>query len=92
MKPITIFAAAALTLGSVTAHAQESVVERAVGQFVENAVTLTKAELSAKLQQSITNTAFNFSLSEDEVKGSVEITELAALSNSEAQQTAKRAQ
>ncbi|MCW8109627.1 hypothetical protein OPS25_14045 [Alteromonas ponticola] len=90
MKTITILAATALTFGSVTAHAEESVVERAVGQFVEHAVTLTKAELSAKLQHSISSSAFNFSLEENYVKGKVEITELAALPLSKQEHTAKR--
>ncbi|MCW8092688.1 hypothetical protein [Alteromonas sp. ASW11-130] len=92
MKTLTIFVAAALTFGSVTVHAQESVVERAVGQFVEKALTKTKSELSAKLQQSISNTAFHFSLNNENAKGKVEVTELVAVSPLKKEKTVKRTQ
>ncbi len=92
MKTITIIAAAALTFGSVTAHAQESVVERAVGKFVEHAITMTKSELSIKLEQSISNAAYNFSLTDNEVNGKIEITELASVSLPEKSQLTKQNQ
>ncbi len=92
MKTITIIAATALTFGSLTAHAQESVVERAVGKFVEHAITMTKSELSAKLEQSISNATYNFSLTDGEFKGKVQVTELAAVSLADKPQAAKQTQ
>lgn len=80
MKTKSLIAATVVltTAFSSQVFAQESPVERVIGQFISNAVSTTSYELQLGVKQAIANATYNFELKQDAPAGKVSVTDLVA--------------
>ncbi|MDO6568192.1 hypothetical protein Q4561_14055 [Alteromonas sp. 1_MG-2023] len=75
-----------ITLFSTGANAQESILQSILTNMVDHAVSITTNEVKANVYQTVANTAYHFELEGEATTGKVQVTDIAATSDTDVNQ------